>query len=718
MDYEANLFSTSLSNQYKQLFEYYHRRQYCDLQIQCYGEVGSISCHRLVLANISRSMKCYLESVKFQDSVTLILPSCCRYNDLKAFLDALYLGLADNNNISFPDQCQEVAFCFDIGKKITGQSSLVEPSLSEDDFNFSYMNKVDDDDENEMDYNMDNDFGDSEDESYSENNREGTQLMADRILPDDQDSRTTQQDPSSYSLRNSSRVKKPSLNKESSQTQEKAKSLSGKSVRKDVRTQKYQTIQQYLTGNEEDLPTLNPLDINLSLESDCSGVVENVKYFHPPYMGNISLEDILTSINVSLQIVVGLQEIPQEKNSYKAKPLAWTGAEYNMLVTQFNCYKEFIRNSIGVSEGDILLQPAMMEHAEGFNSKKRHSLESLKVKYRKEPEDQYKDMLKSWEKRYEHLTYCPSKSIPEPLEENIGKTFKFTSDMDSQACQNVILLVATDFGVFGFPIVTSKMSTKEVKKVCSQTLFDVWHNNRRAEFHHHHYFTEQCIKAIEVMQSIKALKTLLKKPDIFVCEDCGWEKQVITENDKATFKKHVRRHKMEKEDCGCNISFDTLKSKRIHMLLKHSNLDRVKCDYCDTVATTKQIAKHMDFSHKIKNIVCDVCGRMCKKEADLVAHHNKSHKVFTCNSCKESFVGTLKYKNHLREAHGKNIPLYVAKPGQCQECDFVCNNGSALKYHVLRMHTPNDKKPHQCEKCGKGYSCTQHLSRHRKTCFQ
>ena len=167
---------------------------------------------------------------------------------------------------------------------------------------------------------------------------------------------------------------------------------------------------------------------------------------------------------------------------------------------------------------------------------------------------------------------------------------------------------------------------------------------------------------------------------------------------------------------SCGIEFKSVVSRRMHMELMHSNLNRVKCELCDRVGSKNQIARHMEFTHKVKNIICDGCGKVCKKEADLVTHHRKVHKVFECNTCKEKCVGDVRYKAHL-ETHGIIKRKYIPKLGRCQQCDFVCKGESMLKYHVYNVHTPNHEKPHQCD-CGKGYGSYSHLLRHWKSCPQ
>ena len=100
----------------------------------------------------------------------------------------------------------------------------------------------------------------------------------------------------------------------------------------------------------------------------------------------------------------------------------------------------------------------------------------------------------------------------------------------------------------------------------------------------------------------------------------------------------------------------------------------------------------MEYAHEVKNIVCEDCGKTCKKEADLGQHYLTKHKVYRCEECNVTFVGTAKLRRHLAFVHGKKHPKAPRVPGQCEECDFICSNKSELKNHIMNMHAPNDEK--------------------------
>ena len=156
MDFEFNFSSEGFWGQFRQLQECYVRGQYCDLDIQCGGQFGTISCHRFILASISKWLQVYLQSSSFRDNIVIILPSSCKYEHLRMFVDTLYQGLAKNKSVTFPSECLEIAACFNIDD-VNGSSSI--PPGTEN----QVLQSVEEDCVNpdgDIDYNMDAEWED------------------------------------------------------------------------------------------------------------------------------------------------------------------------------------------------------------------------------------------------------------------------------------------------------------------------------------------------------------------------------------------------------------------------------------------------------------------------------------------------------------------------------------------------------------------------------
>ena len=108
------------------------------------------------------------------------------------------------------------------------------------------------------------------------------------------------------------------------------------------------------------------------------------------------------------------------------------------------------------------------------------------------------------------------------------------------------------------------------------------------------------------------------------------------------------------------------------------------------------------------DIVCEKCGQnfetrhQWKKHVSF--HHND--RTFACKLCDK----TWKNKNLLSVHIGRDH----CEPAQCEHCPKMFRNKENLRKHILRMHTENDKKPHICDICGKGFASSQHLINHRR----
>jgi hypothetical protein len=324
------------------------------------------------------------------------------------------------------------------------------------------------------------------------------------------------------------------------------------------------------------------------------------------------------------------------------------------------------------------------------------------------------DLLTEIKKKIEKITTSSKK--PRWLVEDHLLEFQLSNNMKASECENVVLLAVTDFGTFGFPAFENTESPEKIGKAAAENLFSVWSNCDKVYFEHHPHLKEQCLRVVDLYQSVSAIETLQQGVKYLVCDDCGFTKEATTENDRAAFKKHVLKHKMDTSKCDCDIEFEDAKAKRIHMQLHHSKLKRVKCEFCDMVGSEHMIKKHIDFSHTIKNIVCDFCGRLCKKEADLVCHVRKVHKAFNCELCNETFIGAPRYTKHQEAEHQIKKTKYKPKVHYCDQCTFSCKGNFALQAHILSVHTPDQDKPHKCKDCGKSYGQLHHLVRHEKTC--
>ena len=158
---------------------------------------------------------------------------------------------------------------------------------------------------------------------------------------------------------------------------------------------------------------------------------------------------------------------------------------------------------------------------------------------------------------------------------------------------------------------------------------------------------------------------------------------------------------------------------------------RYKCDKCDKAfvypgSLEKHMRTHKVFQCKIclesfngrgaflthtrthrSHITykCEYCGKSFVHHGKWLSHMkvHSSEKPFQCNECNESFVDKLTLSNHMEEAHGD------LKPYKCEHCNKSFARKAYLAVH-LRVHS--GEKPFKCNYCGKAFSTFSTLTTH------
>nr|XP_029733245.1 transcription factor grauzone-like [Aedes albopictus] len=190
----------------------------------------------------------------------------------------------------------------------------------------------------------------------------------------------------------------------------------------------------------------------------------------------------------------------------------------------------------------------------------------------------------------------------------------------------------------------------------------------------------------------------------------------------------------------CDRSY-TLRTGYVrHMHRRHPNNDPFRCDQCpkrfpSADLLNRHTANHNRFTHKI--IKCHICGqrfgRKLRLREHMIAVHEKTA-VYVCEICSKSFTRLEMFKEHqmthefTAEELKKQCPIckrwqknerlwknHVDRhkgdgARQCDQCDFVSINSSALKRHIERMHDKKMDCP--CEVCGKVYANPKTLKEH------
>ena len=180
------------------------------------------------------------------------------------------------------------------------------------------------------------------------------------------------------------------------------------------------------------------------------------------------------------------------------------------------------------------------------------------------------------------------------------------------------------------------------------------------------------------------------------CQKCG--------KDFPSFKEllgHMYQHEIAVscEICGKTVSSVNLKRH----LETHSSEDSIECDKCKRFLRPNTFSKHKCFrEQEPPKVVCTICGILVVNLKGHVKNvHNSDAKKVQCPICGKSFKGKLHIKIHMVSHEEK------------QACPICGINVRNVKDHIKAVHTEDDKKPFQCQDCGKGFIKDDQLQRHR-----
>ncbi|XP_062538414.1 transcription factor grauzone-like [Armigeres subalbatus] len=121
----------------------------------------------------------------------------------------------------------------------------------------------------------------------------------------------------------------------------------------------------------------------------------------------------------------------------------------------------------------------------------------------------------------------------------------------------------------------------------------------------------------------------------------------------------------------------------------------------EKLAIQKYISEHI-------LLECDTCAVRYITIKELHEHsmedHNKPATVLCCN---RSISNRFRFEEHIR---------YHLNPNRfkCSQCSRACPNRDALRKHIQQVHTTEDAKLYNCQKCTRKFSTKKGLARHEK----
>ena len=199
-----------------------------------------------------------------------------------------------------------------------------------------------------------------------------------------------------------------------------------------------------------------------------------------------------------------------------------------------------------------------------------------------------------------------------------------------------------------------------------------------------------------------------------ICSYCSY---------KAKKKGHIWRHELTHSDVAgykcdmCDFKTKTPQSLKVHRLY-HSDTPKYVCDQCDYTSfnsanfCTHKKTKHGPGSNEHK---CDLCGDAFQYLRHLV-RHKASHKAakFDCKMCKKQFSRKDKLREHGRKEHvldeqNENEVKVLSKSVSCPECGKLFTESKHLSRHKASVH---EGLAFHCIHCQKSFSRKDKMNSH------
>ncbi|CAJ1061592.1 zinc finger protein 623 [Xyrichtys novacula] len=134
------------------------------------------------------------------------------------------------------------------------------------------------------------------------------------------------------------------------------------------------------------------------------------------------------------------------------------------------------------------------------------------------------------------------------------------------------------------------------------------------------------------------------------------------------------------------------------------------CSVCGLQLSSKfKLQDHMNLHTGARPYCCAECGkRFCQTSsyrAHLRTHAQSEVERFQCRVCRKDFPYQEDLKYHLAISHWED------KYYECDQCKRVFTSLEACEYHVSKRECLQKAI---CEKCGRTFSSSKHLARHKK----
>ncbi len=164
-----------------------------------------------------------------------------------------------------------------------------------------------------------------------------------------------------------------------------------------------------------------------------------------------------------------------------------------------------------------------------------------------------------------------------------------------------------------------------------------------------------------------------------------------TKTEVFSYAEHVESHE------------PTRRRKELINMLSCTGSQKCSKLFTNQDALRDHVARCHDKSVKGDGSYCDTCGKFLPNVHQLRKHHDAHHRQIKCKKCDQAFFGTIGLASHRDSVHSQKIP--------CPKCSKLLPSKVKLEYHLISHMAPEEKK-YICEKCGKRFGWSHHLTKH------
>ena len=189
------------------------------------------------------------------------------------------------------------------------------------------------------------------------------------------------------------------------------------------------------------------------------------------------------------------------------------------------------------------------------------------------------------------------------------------------------------------------------------------------------------------------------------------KKRVVTGFKIYGIRKPKQKIKGRKFRCvRCKQLFDSVGELNDHFINKHR---RLKCNQCGKLFNKPRSYEKHQYAHASKPHKCDICGKGFTFQNHLKTHqlcHNPP-KQFMCSkrNCTRGYSSKSDLKKHEKTHNAKWIRC------KYEGCTYKTKDS---RNYTTHQKTHTQKKGHRCPYCGKGFTHSNQLTRHKKVCIK